>query len=74
MRQAEEKQDYDLPLVGRYAVLGSTAFPVFLFYWYKFLDKALPGTAARTIVKKVIIDQFVTAPPILTVFYTGEPM
>jgi len=30
---ADERQEYDLPLVGRYFVLGSTVFPTFLFYW-----------------------------------------
>ena len=31
--QAENPEDLDLPLVGRYVVLGSTAFPTFLFFW-----------------------------------------
>merc|ERR1711862_1080037 len=66
---SEPKQDYDMKLVGRYFVLGSTAFPTFLYYWYKFLDvrmvsKTIPGIAA-----KVVVDQLVTAPPILPTFY-----
>ena len=36
--QPEKKQDYDLAMVGRYGVLGSTVFPTFLYYWYKLLD------------------------------------
>ena len=69
--QADKPQDYDLALVGRYALLGSTVFPTFLFYWYKFLDARLVGTAAKTIVTKVLVDQAVTVPPILTTFYVG---
>lgn len=67
----EKPQDFDLPLVSRYFILGSTAFPVFLYYWYKFLDPRMPGTDPRTIVAKVIIDQLVTAPPILATFFVG---
>ena len=45
--QAEKPEAYDFATVGRYAVLGSTVFPCFLFYWYKFLDARLVGTAAE---------------------------
>ncbi len=38
---------------------------------YKFLDGRLVGTAAATVVKKVIIDQAVSAPIILSIFYVG---
>ncbi len=69
---ADKPEDYDWPLVGRYAVLGSTVFPTFLFYWYKFLDARLVGTAAKTVVAKVLADQAVTVPPILTTFYVGK--
>ena len=31
--QTEKKEPYDLNVVGRYGVLGSTVFPSFLFYW-----------------------------------------
>ena len=39
---------------------------------YKFLDKRMAGTAVKTIVGKVIVDQAVTAPIILGTFYTGR--
>jgi len=67
----EKKQDYDLAMVGRYGVLGSTVFPTFLYYWYKVLDGRLIGTSPQVVVAKVIIDQAVSAPIILTLFYTG---
>ena len=38
--QTEKPEPYDLNVVGRYGVLGSTVFPSFLFYWYN--DAAAP--------------------------------
>ena len=64
--------------VGRYFVLGSTAFPTFLYYWYKFLDggtkywKGMTGKTVPAIAAKVVVDQLVTAPPILSTFYVGK--
>lgn len=57
--------------MGRYGVLGSTIFPVALFYWYRFLDAKLVGTAARTVVAKVITDQAISSPLVLVTFYVG---
>ena len=37
----EKKQDYDLALVGRYGVLGSTVFPTILYYWYKIISEIM---------------------------------
>ncbi|XP_017053040.1 mpv17-like protein isoform X2 [Drosophila ficusphila] len=38
---------------------------------YKWLDRVLPGTAKIVIVKKLVLDQFVLTPYLLTVFYAG---
>jgi len=67
----EKKQDYDLELVGRYGVLGSTALPTLLYYWYKFLDSRMIGTSPQMVVGKVLIDQAISSPLILVMFYTG---
>ena len=37
----EKKQDYDMALVGRYGVLGSTVFPTILYYWYKIISEIM---------------------------------
>lgn len=68
---AEKSEPCDLGLVGRYAVLGSTIYPVGLYYWYNWLDRAIIGTAARTLAFKVVLDQIVTMPPMIYVFYIG---
>lgn len=39
---------------------------------YKILDGKLVGTAAKTIVKKVVLDMAIPSPVILSVFYIGE--
>ncbi|XP_043649031.1 mpv17-like protein isoform X2 [Drosophila teissieri] len=38
---------------------------------YKWLDRAFPGTTKVIIVKKLVLDQFVLTPYLLTVFYAG---
>lgn len=67
----EKKQDYDMALVGRYGVLGSTVFPTILYYWYKALDARLIGTSPQIVVAKALIDQAFSSPIILGVFFTG---
>ncbi|KPU78824.1 uncharacterized protein Dana_GF10733, isoform B [Drosophila ananassae] len=38
---------------------------------YKWLDRVFPGTTKTIIVKKLVLDQFVLTPYLLTVFYAG---
>jgi hypothetical protein len=45
--------------------------PIFKFR-YKWLDRKLPGTAKKTIVKKVLLDQFIPTPILLVLFFTGK--
>ena len=44
--------------------------PVFLYYWYLWLDARFVGQATVTIVKKIALDQFVMSPPFYVIFYT----
>ena len=53
----------------RYWILGTLVLPVILYYWYLWLDARYVGQAAVTIVKKMLLDQFVISPPILVTFY-----
>ena len=39
---------------------------------YKWLDGRFVGTAMKTVVSKVFIDQAISAPIILVLFYTGK--
>ncbi|XP_017034140.1 mpv17-like protein isoform X2 [Drosophila kikkawai] len=38
---------------------------------YKWLDRTFPGTTKVIIVKKLVLDQFVLTPYLLTIFYAG---
>lgn len=67
----DKPEPYDFALIGRYGVLGTFVFPPLLYGWYKILDGRLIGTATKTVIAKVFIDQAVSAPVILGLFYTG---
>uniref|UniRef100_A0A0K2TZQ9 Mpv17-like protein n=1 Tax=Lepeophtheirus salmonis TaxID=72036 RepID=A0A0K2TZQ9_LEPSM len=69
--RTEKSSPYDFPLIGRYFVLGSTVFPVSLYYWFRFLDKKMVGTAMKVVVPKVIVDQLVSSPYMLATFFIG---
>lgn len=42
------------------------------FLRYKWLDRTFPGTTKTIIVKKLVLDQFILTPYLLTVFYAGK--
>uniref|UniRef100_A0A336MAQ7 CSON014526 protein n=1 Tax=Culicoides sonorensis TaxID=179676 RepID=A0A336MAQ7_CULSO len=64
-------EELDKPTLARYAIMGTFIYSPMLFFWYRWLDKFLPGTARKTIVKKLLMDQFLFTPPLLGVFFTG---
>lgn len=62
---------YDWPLVGRYAVVGTGIYAPALFYWYRYLDRVLPGKLVALAVKKALIDQVLASSTLLVAFYTA---
>ncbi|XP_049862091.1 mpv17-like protein isoform X3 [Schistocerca gregaria] len=40
-------------------------------YSYRWLDRRFVGTAAATVLKKMLLDQFVLTPPLLVAFYVS---
>ncbi|RZF35887.1 hypothetical protein LSTR_LSTR013168 [Laodelphax striatellus] len=60
---------YDIASLGRYAVVGTCINSNLLYFWYKWLDKNFSGTAKKTIVKKLLLDQFAMTPNLLIIFY-----
>ncbi|XP_037719653.1 mpv17-like protein isoform X1 [Drosophila subpulchrella] len=68
---ADERGDIDYATIGRYAVMGTAVYAPTLFFWYKWLDRVFPGTTKIIIVKKLVLDQFVLTPYLLSVFYAG---
>ncbi|XP_063215854.1 mpv17-like protein [Bacillus rossius redtenbacheri] len=64
-----DAQPYDKGSLVRYAIVGNTIYPTMLYTWYKWLDKRFVGTAARTVVKKLVLDQLIFTPPVIIAFY-----
>lgn len=56
--------DWDKRRTTHMALAGFVIGP-FAHYWYVFLDRLLPGRTARTMVKKVLLDQLVCSPAYL---------
>jgi len=68
--EPKENRRYDLASVGKYMLLGSTFVPVFLFKWYGMLDRVLGiGTHKGIVATKLFLDQVVSAPFNLSVFF-----
>eukprot|EP00794_Sanderia_malayensis_P000141 gene141-753_t len=53
------------------AVMGCTYYGPFMTFVYDHLDRFLPGTASKTVLKKLAIDQFVLTTFGVCVFYVG---
>ncbi|SPP89764.1 mpv17-like protein isoform X1 [Drosophila guanche] len=68
---AAEREEIDYVTIGRYAVMGTAVYAPTLYAWYKWLDKTFPGTTKAIIFRKLVLDQFILTPYLLTVFYAG---
>lgn len=56
----------------RVATLAVTFHGNFNYVWLRLLERALPGRAPRTVLAKVLCDQTVGGPIVLSAFYVGE--
>ena len=68
-KETEEDGGYSLATVGHYTVLGGGVFAPVCHYWYQWLDRRLPGTAAAIVARKVAVDIALFALPYYTLFY-----
>ncbi|KAM7332930.1 hypothetical protein ACRRTK_006250 [Alexandromys fortis] len=55
----------------RVATLAVTFHGNFNYVWLRLLERALPGRAPRTVLAKVLCDQTVGGPIVLSAFYVG---
>ena len=78
---------YNAKTVGHYTILGGGVFAPVLHFWYRWLDRVLPGqtsrnvcfvqlilfagTTGRIIIRKVALDISVFALPYYTAFYVS---
>ena len=70
-KMIERKSAYDYPRTSRMAIVG-VSLTVPDHYWYKVLDKKLPGRGTKTITLKVVLDCIVMGPINIALFYLGE--
>ena len=66
----EERQKYNGASVLQYSVVGGCVFSPTLHYWYRWLDRVVPGAGGGAVVRKVVLDIVVFGAPYYTVFYT----
>jgi len=68
---SKKEVKYNAKTVGHYTLLGGGVFAPVLHFWYKWLDRVLPGTSGRILIKKVALDISVFALPYYTAFYVS---
>lgn len=66
------KKKVDLKSAARVSTVGATLYGPFYYYWYRILEKKIPGTATRNIVKKVVIDQAIAGSGGVFTFFVGQ--
>ncbi|XP_055912206.1 mpv17-like protein 2 [Eupeodes corollae] len=49
--------------------LSGVSVGVICHYWYKFLDRRMPGRGLRTVVQKIALDQFICSPVYISAFF-----
>jgi len=70
-QKLEGVEHVDKHRTARFASLG-LVFGPWEHYWYRLLDTWLPGRAAKMVVRKVLLDEFVMSPFEYVVFYVGK--
>jgi protein Mpv17 len=63
-----ELDDWNQVRTRNMSICGLT-IGVFCHHWYNYLDRRLPGYTIRTVIKKIIIDQFVCSPVCITTLF-----
>lgn len=63
-----ELDKYSGKRTAHMALSGATV-GVICHYWYQFLDRWLPGRTIRIVVQKVLLDQVICSPIVISVFF-----
>ncbi|XP_053401852.1 mpv17-like protein [Mercenaria mercenaria] len=63
------KETYDLGKTARIAATCTFVTSPMMFVWIRFIDRAIPGKALLSVVKKVVADAFGFAPCVISTFY-----
>jgi len=62
-------KNFKFERLGNMATMGVVYYGPVLFYYYRYLDRKLPGKDRKTILVKMFIDQVIYTIPSLCVFY-----
>ncbi|XP_022218890.2 mpv17-like protein 2 [Drosophila obscura] len=63
-----EIERFDSLRTSHMATSGVTV-GVICHYWYKMLDKRMPGRSMRVVAKKIVLDQLICSPVYISVFF-----
>uniref|UniRef100_A0A8C5PM72 Mpv17-like protein 2 n=1 Tax=Leptobrachium leishanense TaxID=445787 RepID=A0A8C5PM72_9ANUR len=66
----DDKKERDWKRTGRMLVIGCCMGPVD-HYWYIWLDRVLPGTAIKIVLRKVLVEQILASPVLGALFFMG---
>ncbi|XP_019878339.2 mpv17-like protein 2 [Aethina tumida] len=64
----EELETWD-PKRTRMMALSGCGVGVVCHYWYRVLDRTLPGYTIRTVCKKIVVDQMIGSPLAISTFF-----
>uniref|UniRef100_A0A3Q2CMY7 Si:ch211-120k19.1 n=1 Tax=Cyprinodon variegatus TaxID=28743 RepID=A0A3Q2CMY7_CYPVA len=56
---------------ARVATVGLCFHANFNYHWLRGLERILPGSGAKAVMKKVVLDQLIAAPATISAFYIG---
>ncbi|XP_076764619.1 mpv17-like protein [Xylocopa sonorina] len=60
---------YNWAQIKRYAIYGCFIAGPVLHGWYKWLDSFYKGKTMKTVVPKLLVDQFILTPPLIIIFF-----
>ncbi|XP_034671988.1 mpv17-like protein 2 isoform X1 [Drosophila subobscura] len=63
-----EIERFDSQRTSHMAISGVTV-GIICHYWYKMLDKRMPGRSMRVVAKKIVLDQLICSPVYISVFF-----
>ncbi|XP_017780921.1 PREDICTED: mpv17-like protein [Nicrophorus vespilloides] len=67
----DKPEPMDMPTLARYGFYGTIIQGPLLTFWYKWLDAKFVGTGLKLVAKKLMVDQFVSVPPLLLIFFVS---
>ncbi|CAL7933618.1 unnamed protein product [Xylocopa violacea] len=62
---------YNWPQIKRFAIYGCFIAGPMLHGWYKWLDSFYKGKTIKTVLLKLMVDQFILTPPLIVIFFTS---